>query len=66
MRPNGRCPMPEAIALDHGIGDECFSCGEGDPVNECPSAQRACGHHCNCIWTQDNCHWCGLEATEHG
>lgn len=43
---------------------ECFGCSEGDPINECPSSQRSCGHHCNHIWTHDHCHWCGLEESE--
>lgn len=40
---------------------DCASCPEGMPANECPDSQRACGHHCNCSWVQDVCHWCGEE-----
>jgi hypothetical protein len=48
------------------IDDECFTCGEGDehPMDECPMAQRPCGHHCNHSWDQDCCHWCGGEVIE--
>ena len=28
---------------------------------DCPQAKRPCGHHCNCSWEQDVCHWCGKE-----
>ena len=42
--------------------DECFTCGEGGfPLNECPKSERQCGHHCNCSWVHDCCHWCGVE-----
>lgn len=44
--------------------DECLSCGEQMPANECPKAQRPCGHHCNCSWIHDCCHWCGVEFGE--
>ncbi len=43
---------------------ECFTCGEGQPRDECQYSQRTCGHHCNCAWTQDICHWCGKEFGE--
>jgi hypothetical protein len=46
---------------EESLGDECITCGEGLPLNECQSSQRLCGHHCNCSWTQDCCHWCGKE-----
>ena len=39
----------------------CDSCDEGLPHNDCPNSKRPCGHHCNCSWTQDICHWCGKE-----
>jgi hypothetical protein len=26
---------------------------------ECWASQRGCGHHCNCSWVHDACHWCG-------
>ena len=45
--------------------DECGSCGEdGTDINECPKSKRPCGHHCNCSWTQDVCHWCGATFDE--
>jgi hypothetical protein len=41
--------------------DECGSCGEvGTQPNECPKSQRPCGHHCNHVWTHDECDWCRL------
>ncbi len=43
--------------------DECYSCGEG--IEEaCPKSARACGHHCNHIWTHDECDWCELVLEE--
>ncbi len=49
----------------HGLPEEaCFTCGEGEPENECPKSLRPCGHHCNCSWDQDVCHWCGKEFGE--
>lgn len=50
-------------------GDECLSCGEEgdqDPEMKCPSAKRSCGHHCNCIWVHDRCHWCPAHITFDG
>jgi hypothetical protein len=44
--------------------DECISCGEGTPKNECPKSKRKCGHHCNHAWTHDGCDWCGQEFGE--
>ena len=41
--------------------DECLTCGEDIPPNECPKSLRPCGHHCNCSWIHDYCHWCGTE-----
>jgi 5-methylcytosine-specific restriction endonuclease McrA len=46
--------------LDHDL-DGCFSCGEGEPEQECSKSRRACGHHCNCSWIHDRCCWCGSE-----
>lgn len=39
---------------------DCVSCGEEMPLNECPQSQRPCGHHCNHSWTHEKCCWCGL------
>lgn len=40
--------------------DECLTCGELDGAEgECPNSKRPCGHHCNCSWIHDCCHWCG-------
>lgn len=49
--------------------DECFTCAEDPehkeyPVGECPKSKRPCGHHDDCLWYQDVCHWCGFEYTE--
>lgn len=46
--------------------DECLSCPEEMPRNECPKSKRRCGHHCNCSWIHDRCHWCGVEFGEDG
>lgn len=57
--------------------DECLTCSENDGYertgeaapyekNECPKSRRACGHHCNCSWVHDCCHWCGAEIGEEG
>ena len=43
---------------------DCDSCGEQLPRWECPAARRPCGHHCNHIWTHDECCWCGTEFGE--
>lgn len=45
-------------------GDDCASCGEEMPRNECPKSKRPCGHHCNHAWTHDVCDWCGQEFGE--
>lgn len=44
--------------------DDCSSCGEEMPLNECPKSKRACGHHCNHSWTADECCWCGKQFGE--
>lgn len=47
--------------------DECLTCGEVDNAEgECPNSKRPCGHHCNCSWIHDCCHWCGAEMDEDG
>ena len=60
------------------IDTECLTCEEanayiaaGEPVpegvgveGECPKSERPCGHHCNCSWIHDCCHWCGVEFGE--
>lgn len=41
--------------------DDCLTCAEGflaEGDERCPNAKRPCGHHCNCLWTHDLCHWC--------
>lgn len=37
----------------------CGTCGEGPPEGECPQSKRPCGHHCNHVWDDGACHWCG-------
>lgn len=52
---------------------DCMTCSEDPeheeyPLNECPRSERHCGHHCNCSWVHDHCHWCDAEfvdADEH-
>lgn len=46
--------------------DGCESCAQGIAGNECPQTKRPCGHHCECLWSQDVCHWCGVEITDSG
>ena len=47
--------------------DECWTCAEGVGFEgECPESKRRCGHHCNCVWVHDCCHWCGAEVGEDG
>jgi len=48
------------------VGTDCISCGEGNPMNECPKSKRLCGHHCNHVWSHDHCDWCGLELGPEG
>lgn len=50
--------------IDAGLDDDCASCGEGMPRDECPQSKRPCGHHCNHSWTHDGCDWCGKEFGE--
>jgi hypothetical protein len=50
-----------SLKVEH---DDCVSCGEEMPKNECPKSERPCGHHCNCSWVQDGCCWCGKEFGE--
>lgn len=40
---------------------DCISCGEGMSGGDCPESKRPCGHHCNCSWVHDRCHWCNKE-----
>jgi hypothetical protein len=44
--------------------DNCSSCGEEMPENECPKSEKPCGHHCNHSWSHDSCCWCGKEFGE--
>ena len=39
--------------------EDCVSCGEETPRDECPKSERPCGHHCNHSWSHDACDWCG-------
>ena len=55
----GRQAMTESKQID-GI-KECYSCGEGLPINDCSKSKKGCGHHCNCSWVHDSCCWCKLE-----
>lgn len=56
----------------HALDEECGSCPEfragtqETPEDICANAQRECGHHCNHVWTNDRCHWCGMEYGEEG
>lgn len=38
---------------------DCYSCDLDDGVlGQCAESRRPCGHHCNHIVTDDDCHWC--------
>lgn len=39
----------------------CLDCPPGPPAGEpetCPESRKDCGHHCNHVWTHDECCWC--------
>ena len=62
-----RLPNGTAARFIAALDDECLTCSENDPrypKGECHKSERPCGHHCNCSWTQDTCHWCGIEIGE--
>lgn len=44
----------------------CISCGEEMIRNECPKSTLDCGHHCNCSWIHDYCHFCEANFGEEG
>jgi hypothetical protein len=49
-------------AWNRAAPPKCLSCGDPDAAcNECPNSKRPCGHHCDCSWSLDICHWCGAE-----
>lgn len=55
--------MTDDLLTTWELEDECASCGEGvDDV--CSASKRACGHHCNHIWTHDHCDWCEKDFGE--
>lgn len=71
----GTADVERAIAIEarvtapHGnpVKGECGSCGEVAPDEaRCPNSRRPCGHHCNHVWTQDSCCWCGSPVGEAG
>jgi hypothetical protein len=54
------------MATERDVSSECYDCGEGMPKNSCPGSKRSCGHHCNCIWIHDMCHWCDAVINDEG
>lgn len=44
--------------------NDCSSCGEGLPKNDCSKSKRPCGHCCNHSWSHDKCCWCGREYVD--
>lgn len=54
----------EKRLIDARRDEDCASCGESMPWNECPKSERPCGHHCNHSWTHDGCDWCHAEFGE--
>lgn len=64
-KASGRLADREARRRQRKQVEECATCG--DPAysrNECPKSERPCGHHCNCSWVHDCCHWYGAEFGE--
>lgn len=59
-------PVMAAAIAAQAIAANCTSCHEGIPRNECPGSKRACGHHCNCLWSQDVCDWCPAHVNDDG
>lgn len=45
------------------IDPECVSCDE-EAEEKCSQSKRACGHHCNHVWSHCECCWCGMEFGE--
>jgi hypothetical protein len=56
----------EDLRMTSRPSEECVSCSEGLPGKECPGSRRECGHHCNCLWSQDQCCWCSAHVDEDG
>lgn len=57
--------LRDVLAGGDVLDEECSTCAEGGyPKGECPASRRPCGHHCNCSWVHDCCHWCGGEYAE--
>lgn len=48
------------------LDQECGSCGEGLPDDECKASGRPCGHHCNHSWESDECCWCRVQFAGDG
>ena len=49
--------------------EPCMTCSdepdEKEKRNECQhSKYKDCGHHCNCMWDQDKCCWCGAKIED--
>lgn len=58
---------PDPYPADSGDHEDgCATCSEmpGELLGECPQSRRPCGHHCNCSWIHDSCHWCGIDLKE--
>lgn len=66
-----RLPLKDFIEWVRAIESEatrraglCATCSEPDGGLTCAQSRRSCGHHCNHSWTDDACHWCGVEFGE--
>lgn len=55
---------PQSNNRPHDDPEECSSCEEGLPPDDCPKSHRPCGHHCNHSWSADHCCWCGATFGE--
>jgi len=45
-------------AEQNQLDNECLSCEE-NAEDQCLKSQRECGHHCNHVWSHEECCWCG-------
>ena len=51
----------EVGAFENAKWGTCGEVGDADQEMQCPKSKRVCGHHCNCVWTHDDCCWCGKD-----
>lgn len=54
-------PSPESAKAIETIIEAAYEQMKEEEEPECPNSERPCGHHCNCSWIHDHCHWCGKD-----